>query len=106
MEIPIIADSIQEPDENFVVILSVLEEINGEINPDRATVTILNGKCNDSSGWIKGAVSCRIINLTQARQPKCDNFGTSEKCPDLRGVLFSEILTRMCRSMLSVWEKF
>ena len=100
MEIPIIADSIREPDEIFVVTLSVLEEINGEINPDRATVTILYGKCNDSSGWIKGAV----INLTQARQPKCDNFGTSEKCPDLRGVLFSGILT--CRSTLSVWEKF
>ena len=44
MEIPIIADSIQEPDENFVVILSVLEAINGEIDPDRATVTILTGE--------------------------------------------------------------
>ena len=44
VQILILSDSIQELDENFVVVLSVLGEINGEIDPDRATVTILNGE--------------------------------------------------------------
>ena len=62
MEIPIIADSIRELDENFVVILSVLEEINGEINPDRATVTISDGECNNRAYCIKEAVQKLIYH--------------------------------------------
>ena len=47
VKILILSDSIRESNETLVVILSVLGEINGEINPDRATVTILDGECVD-----------------------------------------------------------
>ena len=47
VQILITSDSIRESNETFVVILSMLGEINGEINPDRATVTILDGECVD-----------------------------------------------------------
>ena len=47
VQILITSDSIRESNETFVVILSVLGEFNGEINPDRATVTILDGECVD-----------------------------------------------------------
>jgi hypothetical protein len=48
VDIPIIFDSIREEDETFTIMLS--GETAGVIDPDSATVTILNGK-DWSHGW-------------------------------------------------------
>jgi hypothetical protein len=49
VEIPIILDSIREEDETFMIILS--GETAGVIDPDSATVTILNGNDWSHHGW-------------------------------------------------------
>lgn len=49
MEISITADSIPESDETFSVLLIAQMMGNGVIDPDRATVTIINGEYQQSS---------------------------------------------------------
>ena len=67
VQILITSDSIRESNETFVVILSVLGEINGEINPDRATVIILDGECVDI-----GIISCCDVHPLPLRTPLSD----------------------------------